>query len=47
MKFHYEHDWDDEPLSPDERERLYDLYEEACEERAEYERENDYDNDNP
>jgi hypothetical protein len=47
MKFHYEHDWDDEPLSSEEKERLYDLYEEACEERAEYERENDYDDDNP
>lgn len=42
MKFHYPHDPDDEP-NPQEEERYWELYEEACIERAEREREEDYD----
>jgi len=40
MRWINEHDWDDEPKTPEEVEEEWDLYEEACIDRAEYEREN-------
>ena len=41
MRWINEHDWDDEPKTPQEVEEEWDRYEEACIERAEFYREND------
>lgn len=42
MRWINEHDWDDEPKTPEEIEKEWDLYEDACEDRFESQRENYY-----